>query len=182
MDAKEERRKRDRERYERMTDEEKREKLKKRREAYQRNKPIKERKKYEELEPEQRTKICAQERQRYANKESKQKKARIEQITANKVLKRNTPSKDSIAMVNPAYIATEEKVCASTLNVRKRAPVTPGERQALLHRQNEQRKTASISSQEEISIVNTDNNDIEPTKQPQVMIKGKHIFFTKYIQ
>ena len=42
-----------------------------------------------------------------------QKKARIKQIAANRELKRNTPCKDSIAMVNPAYIATEEEVSKS---------------------------------------------------------------------
>ena len=36
-----------------------------------------------------------------------QKKARLEQIRANRNLRRNTPCKESIAMVNPADIATE---------------------------------------------------------------------------
>lgn len=55
MDVKEERRKRDRERYAQMTDEEKKEKLKKRREAYHQNKKNKEEKKNVELELEKRT-------------------------------------------------------------------------------------------------------------------------------
>ena len=37
-----------------------------------------------------------------------QKKGRIEQITANREFRRNTPRKESIVMVNPAYIAIEE--------------------------------------------------------------------------
>ena len=37
-----------------------------------------------------------------------QKKARLEQIRANREFRRNTPCKKSIAMVNPTYIATEE--------------------------------------------------------------------------
>jgi hypothetical protein len=56
MDAKEERRKRDRARYGQMTYEEKQEKLRKQREAYQRSKIIKEAKKNEELDSEKRTK------------------------------------------------------------------------------------------------------------------------------
>jgi hypothetical protein len=116
MDVKEEKRKKDRERYAQMTDEEKQEKLKKRREAYQRNKTIKEAKKNSELEPEKRT---------------------------------------------------EEEVVTSALNTGQRKPVTPGERQTLLHRRNEefstkQRKGASVSSQEVI----------EPQKHPQVLING----------
>ena len=39
-----------------------------------------------------------------------QKTARIEQIIANREFRRNTPCKESIAMINPAYIATEEEV------------------------------------------------------------------------
>jgi hypothetical protein len=168
MDAKEERRKRDRERYARMTTEVKQDKLKKRREAYQQKKT---------KEPEQRTKRCAQDRQRYANMQSEKKKARIEQVTANRELKRSTPCKESIAMVNPAYIATEQEVGTSTLNMRQRKPVTPGERQTLLHRRNEEfsvkkRKIVSISSQEDTSVVNSGKDIIEPLKQPQVLIDG----------
>uniref|UniRef100_A0A452YIZ9 Uncharacterized protein n=1 Tax=Aegilops tauschii subsp. strangulata TaxID=200361 RepID=A0A452YIZ9_AEGTS len=42
-----------------------------------------------------------------------QKKARIRQITANRALKRNTPCKESIAMENPTYVATEEEISTS---------------------------------------------------------------------
>ncbi|KAM0848546.1 hypothetical protein ACQ4PT_054297 [Festuca glaucescens] len=175
MDAKEERRKRDRERYARMTNEEKQEKLKQRREAYKQNKTIKEPKKQANIEAEQSTKKCKQKRQRYANMEPEQKKARIEQIIAKKELKRSTPCKESIAMVNPAYIPTEEEVRASTLNVLQRKSVTPGERQTLLHRRNEvfsakKRKTVSVSSQEDASVMNSYNDGTEPPNQPQVMI------------
>jgi hypothetical protein len=122
MDAKEQRRKRDRERYARMSDEEKQKMLKKRREAYKHSKTKEleartekctEEGKEEMLkkhrdaymqkkrkEPKQRTKICAKERQKYANMEPEQKKARIDQIKANKILRRNRPCKESVAMVN----------------------------------------------------------------------------------
>jgi hypothetical protein len=75
--------------------------LEKRREAYQQNK-IK--------EPEKRIKRCAQDRQKYANMHPSKKKARIEQVTANRELKRGTPCKESIAMMNPSYIPTEQEV------------------------------------------------------------------------
>ena len=65
------------------------------------------------MEPTQKAKKCARKRQKYANMQPEQKKARIKQIAANRELKRNTPCKDSIAMVNPAYIATEEEFCKS---------------------------------------------------------------------
>ena len=116
MDAKELKRKRDRERYARMTDEQKKEILRKRREAYQRNKTIKEAKQNAELD---------------------------------------------------SQIATAEEVGTSTLDVRQTKHVTPGERQTLLHRRNEefskkQRKTNSVSSQ-----------DTSPSvKHPQVLING----------
>lgn len=179
MDVKEERSKRERERYGRMTNEEKQEQLKKRREAYQQNK------KNTKRDQDPRTKRCAQERQRYANKQPEQKKARIEQITANKTLKRRTPCKDSIAMENPAYIATEEEVGPSTLNVRQRKPVTPGERQTLLQRRNgefskKKRKTVSVSSEEDTSVMNN-NNDTQPIKPPQVMIRGNTLYFIQYL-
>jgi single-stranded DNA-specific DHH superfamily exonuclease len=134
MDVKEERRKKDRERYARMTDEEKQEKLKKRREAYQQKK--------------------------------KQEEAK----------KQSMPSKDSIAIVNPTYIPTEE-VGASNLNERQRKPVSPGERHTFLHRRNEefstkQRTTTSLSSQENTCVMNDGNYR---RKQPQVLINGNTI-------
>jgi hypothetical protein len=74
MDAKEQRRKKDREQHARMTDEEKQEKLKK-----------------IAVKPISKTK---------QNKEAN---------------KRNMTSKESIAMVNPAYIATQQEGGTSTL-------------------------------------------------------------------
>ena len=90
-------------------------------------------------------------------------------------------------MKNPAYIVTEEEVGTSTLNVRQRKPVTPGERQTLLHRRNEefsakQRKTISVSSQEDISVLNTNNDDIESLKHPEVMIKGNTLYFIQHTE
>ena len=121
IDVKEQRRKKDRDRYARMTNEEKQEKLKRRREAYQQSKTIRDltqlpkkctwgRKKYADLKPEQKTKKCVREKQKYANMQPEQKKARIEQIIANREFRRNTPCKESIAMVNPAYVESEEEV------------------------------------------------------------------------
>jgi hypothetical protein len=80
-------------------------------------------------------------------------------------------------MVNPAYIATEQEVTKSTLNVRQRNSVTVGERQTLLQHRNKefsakQRKSGSVSSQEDTSTMNSDNNGKEPLKQPEVMING----------
>lgn len=144
MDAKEQRRKRDRERYARMSNEEREEKLKKHREAYQQNKTNKDSRK----EPDQKTKR----RQEYANTQPEQKEVGIEQIAANSELERGTPTrdaiepeqkqvgieqiagncelerrtpiKDSIAMEKPAYIASEQDV-----SVNHRKHVMSGEKQ-----------------------------------------------------
>jgi hypothetical protein len=102
-----------------MTNEEKHEKLKKSRETYQQNKTIKDSTQLQKKHT-RKEEICkhgantkgkkwAQERQKYANMQAEQKKARIEQIAANRELKRNTPCKDSIVTESPAYIATEEE-------------------------------------------------------------------------
>ena len=130
IDVNEQRRRKDRDRYAQMTNEEKQEKLKRRREAYRWNKTFKEstqlqkkgtqgRKKYADLEPEQKIKKCARERQKYANMQPEQRKARIEQITANREFRRNTPCKESIVMVNPAYIATEEELIREAMYTRR---------------------------------------------------------------
>ena len=85
IDVKEQRRKKDRDRYARMTNEEKQEKLKRRREAYQQSKTIKDltqlhkkctrgRKKYADIKPEQKTKKYVREKQKYANMQLEQKK------------------------------------------------------------------------------------------------------------
>jgi hypothetical protein len=86
--------------------------------------------------------------------EPEQKKNTIEQITSN---------------------TTEEEIGTSTLNVRQRKSVMPGERQTFLHRRNQefstkQRKTVSESSKEDTSVKNNGNDDIEPLKQPQILI------------
>ncbi|KAF7025403.1 hypothetical protein CFC21_037585 [Triticum aestivum] len=159
MDAKEQRRKRDRERYAQMIDEKRQEQLKKRREAYQK----------------QKEKICAQQRQIYANMQPAQKKARIENINE---LKHNTASKDSIAMENPAYIATEQEANTSIFPVKHKKHVKPGERQALLHRRNEEFTTRrSKTASEDASMTETGNDDTEPLQQPEVVIYGNTLNF-----
>jgi hypothetical protein len=62
----------------------------------------------------------------------------IEQVTSNLELKPILPWEESVAMVNPAYIATEEEVGTCTLNVRGRKPISTGETKTLLHRRNEE--------------------------------------------
>jgi hypothetical protein len=103
--------------------------LEKRREAYHQKKM---------KEEEQRTKRCAQDKKRYINMPSEKNKARIEQVASNPELKRILPWEESIAMVNPAYIATEEEVGTSTLNMRGRKPISVGETKTLLHHRNEE--------------------------------------------
>ncbi|KAI5016078.1 hypothetical protein ZWY2020_005929 [Hordeum vulgare] len=154
MDAKEKRRKRDRDRYAQMADEKKQEKLKKLREAYQQKKE----------------KICAQQRQIYANMQPEQKKSRIEHINE---MKPNTTSKDSIALENPSYIAIEQEVGTSTFPDHRKH-VTLGKRQTLLHRRNEEFMTRQrhVSSKQDVSMTETGEDDTEPLQQPEEMIYG----------
>ncbi|KAF6991924.1 hypothetical protein CFC21_008972 [Triticum aestivum] len=104
-----------------------------------------------------------------------QKKAKVEQNKARRQMERNTPSKDSLAMENPEYVATEQEV--STFAVKHRDNVPAGKRQTLLHHRNEQfmrrqRQTVSVSSKQDASMTkNTDENK-EPLEQPQVMTYG----------
>ncbi|XBI38038.1 hypothetical protein VPH35_123203 [Triticum aestivum] len=111
-----------------------------------------------------------------------QKKARVEQRKARRQMERNTPSKDSLAMENPEYVATEQEVSTSTFAVKHRDHVAAGKRQTLLHHRNEQfirrwRQTVSISSKEDASMTeNTDENK-EPLEQPQVMTYGNNLKF-----
>lgn len=123
LDPKEQRRKRDRERYARVTDEEKQEKLKIRREAYHQRKKT-------SNDDTQIQKRKEHDRQRYANMKPEQKRAKIEQTNASRMLRCNTPSKDSIAMENPAYIEEEmpSQVIPSALTTKQRKHVAPGER------------------------------------------------------
>jgi hypothetical protein len=92
-------------------------------------------------------------------------------------VRQRKPVKESVAMVNPAYTATTQGAGTSTFSVRQRKPVTAGERQTLQQRRNKeflakQRKSGSVSSQEDTSVMNSDNNGKEPLKQPEVMING----------
>ena len=110
------------------------------------------------------------------------KKARMEQIEAHRQSKRNTPSKDSIAMENPEYVVTEQEESTSTFTVKHRDHVAAGERQALLHRRNEEftrrRKQAiSVSSKEDESMTETCNENTQPLEQPQVMTYGNNLDF-----
>ena len=111
-----------------------------------------------------------------------QKKARKEQIVARRQLNRSTPCKDSLAMENPEYVATEQEVSTSTSAVKHRDHVAAGKRQTLLHHRNEQfmrrqRQTVSVSSKEDASMTkNTDENK-EPLEQPQVMTYGNNLKF-----
>ncbi|KAF7036489.1 hypothetical protein CFC21_047143 [Triticum aestivum] len=115
-----------------------------------------------------------------------QKKARIQQITASQELKRSTPSKDSIAMENPAYVATQKEVSTSKFSEKHVKRVTPGERQTLLRRCNKEfstrrMKTVSVSSKEEASMTETGNDGTEPLQQPEVMIYGNTLNFIQYL-
>ena len=103
IDVKKQRRKKDSDRYARMTNKEKQEKLKKRREGYQRNKTIKNstqlqkkytqvRKKHADLNPEQKRKM----RPKHPNMQVEQKKPRIEPLMANREFSSNTPCKESM--------------------------------------------------------------------------------------
>lgn len=131
LDPKEQRRKRDRDRYARMTDQEKQEKLKKRREAYHQQKrtstnstqiqkkcsQVTDQEKQQKLQ-----KKCMHERERYANMQPNQKKAKLEQDSANRARRRDTLSKNSIAMENPAN--RNEKFTARTM---EKTPAPPDE-------------------------------------------------------
>jgi predicted glycoside hydrolase/deacetylase ChbG (UPF0249 family) len=114
------------------TKEENEKMLEKRRVAYQQkkiNKPEQGTKRCAQ-DREQRKKRCVHDRQRCTNMQSENTKAKIEQVIANHELKSITTCKESFAMINPTYIATELEVCTSTLNVRR------GETQTLPHNRN----------------------------------------------
>lgn len=59
-----------------------------------------------------------------------QKKAKIQQVMNNKALRRDSPTKDSIAMENSAYIATDmpPKLTTSKFHEDQIYHFTPGER------------------------------------------------------
>ena len=110
-----------------------------------------------------------------------QKKAKIEQVVANKALRRDTLSKDSIAMQNPAYIKTSEStdVSPSAVSTRKKKHVTPGERQALLACRNEKFRAApnrkNSTLPEEGSKNTKVTNDIQAPKQLEVIKEGNKL-------
>jgi hypothetical protein len=170
LTAKEKKRKGERVRYARMTDEEKQEKLKRRREAYHQKKAkdstqiakrIEENKKYTEKQQRQKCRKKERERQYYEKMQPEKRKSRIEKITNNKELKRSTNTKDSIAMENPAYIETELEVTTSTFNVKQ----TPQERQTSLDQKNE----------ENTSKMKDKHNDREHLQQKEDMSNGNTI-------
>ncbi|RCV05919.1 hypothetical protein SETIT_1G121300v2 [Setaria italica] len=106
-----------------MTDQEKQEKLKKRREAYHQHKRTRtnstqiQQKCSEETDQEKQQKIqkkCMHDKERYANMQPNQKKAKLQQDSANRARRRNTLSKNSIAMENPANIVTDEDYSTKT--------------------------------------------------------------------
>uniref|UniRef100_K3ZF76 Helitron helicase-like domain-containing protein n=1 Tax=Setaria italica TaxID=4555 RepID=K3ZF76_SETIT len=104
-----------------------------------------------------------------------QKKARIEQAITNREMRSSKTTKGSIAMENPAYIETDMlvEVSTSSLNVKHRKHVTPGERQTLLARQNQKiikkQKGTVYSSSEEDETMSEEDNDIEMQKQAKIM-------------
>ena len=81
-------------------------------------------------------------------------------------MERNTPSKDSLAMENPEYVATEQEV--STFAVKHRDNVPAGKRQTLLHRRNKEFTTRQrhVSSKQDVSMKETGDDDTEPLQQP----------------
>uniref|UniRef100_A0A8R7TGL5 Uncharacterized protein n=1 Tax=Triticum urartu TaxID=4572 RepID=A0A8R7TGL5_TRIUA len=136
-------------------------------------KPINETK-YQERHQNRRRQNVQKKKKRYANMQIEKKKARMEQIEAHRQSKRNTPSKDSIAMKNPEYVATEQEESTSTFTVKHRDHVAAGERQALLHRRNEEftrrhKQAISVSSKEDESMTEICNENTQPLEQPQVM-------------
>ncbi|EEE60808.1 hypothetical protein OsJ_14407 [Oryza sativa Japonica Group] len=192
------RRQRDRERYAQMTLQEKEEKLKKRREAYKRNKDLNALANVEEplhathsgqaeqeiasqdkgSIPKQEKKALA--RMKYRNMGPDQKKAKIEQVIANRALRRNTPSKYSIAMESPTYIALDTSPQVPTRLHRKH--IAHDERQALVSRQNESftirwDTRTSVSVGEDPSICTQTANSIDPPKQQSITNTGDEDIF-----
>lgn len=90
----------------------------------------------------------------------KQKKAKIQQVINNKALQRDSPTKDSIAMENPAYISTDmpPKLTTSKFQEDQIDHFTTGERQ----------------SEEDITIMERTNCDKEPRKQTSIIENGNN--------
>jgi len=116
-------------------------------------------------------------REEYANMQTEQKAARIQKITENKELKRRAQTKYSIALENPAY--RDMEVRTSTFDLNQRKHVTPGERQTLLHRRNEEftRKIGNdvISSKEGTFKMRNRDDDGEHPHLQEAIINGNSI-------
>lgn len=163
----EQRRNRDRNRYAQIPDKKKQEILRKRHEAYQekniKKDPVSDQKKKE--------KKCIRERAKYQKMQPGQKKARFEQVAANRALRRDTLSKDSIAMVNPAYEATEKSTKVNSCAIKKtqRKHEKPAEKHQLLA-QNKSLTTTPFKTisapPEKDSLMRTEvTNHVEPVHQ-----------------
>lgn len=162
-----------------MSYEEKQEKLKKRREAYHQQKREKCSQVTDQEKQQKIQKKCMHERERYANIQPNQKKAKLEQDSANRARRRDTLSKNSIAMENPANIATDnsQNVTQFATSIRHRKHVTPGEREALLAYRDEKLTAKTMGKtpatpDEDYSTNTKVIDDLESIKQPTNMKEG----------
>jgi hypothetical protein len=109
------------------------------------------------------------------------KKARMEQIGAYRALRRETPSKDSIAMENPVYVTTDKSTIVKppALDVRKRKQITPGERKALLARRNRKIIATTMRTDstplEEKCFMSIATSDQEIKKKPEGLEEGNNL-------
>ncbi|RCV16194.1 hypothetical protein SETIT_3G118400v2, partial [Setaria italica] len=166
-----------------MSYEEKQEKLKKRREAYHQQKREKCSQMTDQEKQQKIQRKCMHDRERYANMQPNEKKAKLQQDYANRARRRDTLSKNSIAMENPANIATDnsENVTQFATSIRQRKHVTPGEREALLAYHDEKLTDKSMektpaTSDEDCSTNTKVIDDLESIKQPTNMKKDpKHL-------
>jgi hypothetical protein len=115
-----------------------------------------ERYRYAHMSNEKKIERIKRNREEYANMQPEQKAARIQKITENKEFKRRAQTKYSIAL-------PDMEVRTSTFDLNQRKHVTPGERQTLLHRRNEEftRKieNAAMSSKEGTSKLRNGDDD-----------------------
>ncbi|KAI5007516.1 hypothetical protein ZWY2020_051973 [Hordeum vulgare] len=107
------------------------------------------------------------------------KKARFKQIEARRQMIRNTPSKDSIAMENLEYVATEQNDSTSTFTSKHMDHVPAGKRQALLQHRNEEftkrrKQTNSMSSKEDATTTENCNENNQTLQQPEVTTYGNN--------
>jgi len=91
-------------------------------------------------------------------------------------LKRRAQTKYSIALENPAYTEPDLEVRTSTFHLNQRKYVTPGERQTLLHRRNDEftRKIGNVvvSSKEGTSKMRNGDDDGERPQLQEAIING----------